>query len=220
MPPCRECASLSLILPLLVPFVATLACVGPNHLLDAVPVNADRTIHVVVENPAGTSEKWEVRANGRLVRESAGDAPIRIPHLPWPANGGMLPRTLHAAEMGGDGEPLDVLVLGEAIERGRTVRVRPVGLLRVVDRLERDEKILAVPTSGPFATVDDVDDLERAFPGVVEILTAWFVHSRPGGAIEVQGTAPRAAATLLIEDGVRAFDAAWRSDALPEWETR
>ena len=200
--------------------ILALACVTPNHLLDADPVNADRTIHVVVENPAGTSEKWEVRANGVLVREHVNGAPIEIPYLPWPANGGMVPRTLHSAEMGGDGEPLDVIVLGGAIQRGETVRARPIGLLRVVDRLERDDKILAVPTTGTFADIDDVEALERAHPGVFEILANWFVHSRGDGTIEVQGYAPRAAAVLLIDDGVRAFDRAWRSGSMPDWATR
>ena len=196
------------------------ACAGPNQLYDAAPVNADRTIHVVIENPAGSSEKWEVRANGRLVQEYEDEAPIEIPYLPWPANGAMLPRTPHSAEMGGDGEPLDVLVLGEAIPRGDTVRVRPVGLLRVVDRLERDDKVLAVPTSGIFAGVEDVDDLRERFPGVIEILSEWYAHSRPGGHLEVQGDASRAAAVLLIDEGVRAFDAAWRAGAMPEWGER
>lgn len=216
MNPLRETVSLGIA----ILAMAGLACVRPNHLLDVAPVNADRTIHVVVENPAGTAEKWEVRANGRLIREQVDGEPITIAHLPWPANGGMIPRTLHSAEMGGDGEPLDVLVLGEAIERGHTVRVRPIGLLRVLDRLERDDKILAVPDAGPFADIDDVDALVLAYPGVLEMLSTWVTQSRPGGATEVQGHARRAAATLLIADGVRAFDAALRDGTMPDWETR
>jgi inorganic pyrophosphatase len=197
----------------------TLGCLAPNHLLDADPVNADLTIHVVVENPAGSSEKWEVRADGQLVRETRDGRAIEIPYLPWPANGGMIPRTLHSAELGGDGEPLDVLVLGAALPRGATVRVRPIGMLRVVDRLERDDKILAVPTRGVFSDVTDVEMLEQRYPGAREIVARWYTHARPGDAIEVQGFAPRAAAAMLIEDGVRAFDAALRDGTLPDWQT-
>ncbi len=197
-----------------------LGCARPNHLLDRDPVNADLTIHVVVENPAGSSEKWEVRADGRLERESADGVPIEIGYLPWPVNGGMIPRTLHSAELGGDGEPLDVLLLGAAVERGTTLRARPIGLLRVLDALERDDKILAVPESGVFAGIRSCDELERRHPGVREILARWFEHSRPGGVVEVQGYATREAAALLIEDAVRAFDEALERGAIPEWETR
>lgn len=193
-------------------------CARPNHLLDRDPVNPDLTIHVVVENPAGSGEKWEVRENGRLERDFDGGVPIEIQYLPWPVNGGMMPRTLHAAELGGDGEPLDVLLLGPAVARGATLRARPIGLLRVLDSLERDDKILAVPETGFFSDIETCDELERRHPGVREILARWFEHSRPGGVVEVQGYATREAAALLIEDAVRAFDAALASDALPRWK--
>lgn len=197
-----------------------LGCAGPNHLLDRDPVNPDLTIHVVIENPAGSSEKWEVRANGRLEREFADGVPIEIQYLPWPVNGGMMPRTLHSEELGGDGEPLDVLLLGPAVERGKTLRARPIGLLRVIDALERDDKILAVPETGVFAGIESCDELERLHPGIREILARWFEHSRPGDVIEVQGYAKREAAGLLIQDAVRAFDEALERGAIPEWETR
>ncbi|MCR9093133.1 MAG: inorganic diphosphatase [bacterium] len=193
-------------------------CADPNHLLDRDPVNPDLTIHVVVENPAGSSEKWEVRPDGRLERDYDAGVPIEIQYLPWPVNGGMMPRTLHAAELGGDGEPLDVLLLGPAVARGTTLRARPIGLLRVLDSLERDDKILAVPETGVFAGIETCDELERRHPGVREILARWFEYSRPGGVVEVQGYATREAAALLIEDAVRAFDEALANGALPSWK--
>ena len=215
----RGCGPIGLAAALTLTVMLVGGCARPDLLTDANAVNADLSIHVVVENPAGTTEKWEVRANGRLVQEHRDGVPIEIPYLAWPANSGMIPRTLHAEDIGGDGEPLDALVLGASISRGRTVRVRPIGLLRVVDRLERDDKILAVPMSGTFSEIRDVDALERAYPGVREILAGWYARSRPGGAIEVQGFASRAAATLLIEDGVVAFENALESGSVPDWET-
>ena len=196
------------------------ACAQPNLLLDADPVNPDLTIHVVVENPTGTTEKWEVRSSGRLIQEEVDGAPIEIRHLAWPANGGMMPRTLHAADLGGDGEPLDVLVLGGAIARGSTIRARPIGLLRVVDCFERDDKILAVPSDAAFAEIDSVAALERAFPGFEETLAHWFENGRADRVVDFQGYASREAATLLIEDAVRAFESALSTGDLPDWKTR
>lgn len=217
----RECLRFrSVVLLLACSLGCSLSCAQTNHLYDAAAVNADRTIHVVIENPAGSDEKWEVRANGALVREQMPSGPVSIPYLPWPVNGGMIPRTLLSAALGGDGEPVDVLVLGPALERGALVRAQPIGLLRMIDRLERDDKVLAVLPGGPMSDVRDVEELESRYPGVREILAHWYQHSRPGGAIEVQGYGSRAAANRLIAEGVRAFEDAVQNQTMPDWITR
>lgn len=202
------------------PLLLVVSCAPMNYLRDAAPVLSDLTIHVVIENPAGAIDKWEVRRDGRLAQEWIGDSPVLIPYLPWPVNAGMVPRTLLSEELGGDKEPLDVLVLGPALPRGSLVRARPIGLLRIVDRLERDDKIIAVVPGNAFSDVIDVEDLETRYPGVREILETWYAHSRPGGGIEVQGFGSRAAARRLISACVQEFDAAERDGSLPSWVRR
>ena len=44
--------------------------------------------------------------------------PREVKYLGYPGNYGMIPRTLLPKELGGDGDPLDVIVLGPAVERG------------------------------------------------------------------------------------------------------
>jgi inorganic pyrophosphatase len=203
-----------LALSLLVPLGA---CATRDYLRDADPVNGDLSIHVVIENPAGSSQKWEVRSDGRLVQEQVDGEPIVIPHLPWPVNGGMIPRTLLSAELGGDGEPVDVLVLGPSIERGSLVRARPIGLFRMLDRLERDDKVLAVVPGTPLATVADIDDLEARFPGVTTILETWYATSGGGSKFQLQGFGGRGAANLLIAESALAFEGLELNEALPVW---
>jgi len=198
--------------------IATGACVQTNLLRVSPAVYEDLSIQIVVENPAGTSEKWEVLADGVLTQERVDGAPVTIAYLPWPVNGGMVPRTLHSQALGGDGEPLDVLVLGRARARGERIRVVPIGLLRVIDRLERDDKILAVVPGDVFGELQDVDELEALYPGVREILADWYARSRPGGGIEVQGFGSRAAAQMLIADCVVSFEDAIENQTLPEWK--
>lgn len=193
------------------------ACARPDLLRDVEPLDGERVLSVVIENPAGTREKWEVDLRGRLEPERRGGQRVEIEFLPWPVNGAMIPRTLLSRELGGDGEPLDVLVLGEALPRGSRVRVRAIGLLRVVDRLERDDKIIAVPEGGPFAAVDDVEDLGRDHPGVLEMLTTWYRFSRPGGGLVVQGYGSRGAAYRLVLEGIQAFAEAEAAGELVEW---
>lgn len=64
----------------------------------------------------------------------------------YPANYGFIPRTY-----AGDNDPLDVLVLcQEKIVSLAMVEVYPIGVLKMIDSYEFDEKIIAVPKNDPF----------------------------------------------------------------------
>ena len=92
---------------------------GPRHLVrDLEPRGADGTVNVVVEIPSGTVAKWEVdKDDGSLRWEFEQGRPRVVDYLAYPGNYGMVPRTLLPEELGGDGDPLDVLILGQAVER-------------------------------------------------------------------------------------------------------
>lgn len=76
----------------------------------------------------------------------------------YPANYGFIPRTL-----GGDGDPLDVLVLtSEPLMSGVLVEAYPIGMINMVDDGEQDEKIIAVAKGDPFyKNVKSLDDLPK-----------------------------------------------------------
>lgn len=64
----------------------------------------------------------------------------------YPANYGFIPRTY-----AGDGDPLDVLVLcQEKIVSLTLVETYPIGVLKMIDNNEYDEKIIAVAKKDPF----------------------------------------------------------------------
>lgn len=131
----------------------------------------------VIEIPAGSHEKWQMdkAAPGLLEWERVGDDLRVINYLPYPANYGALPGTLAAREEGGDGDPLDVLVLGPALPRGTSVPVRVIARMSMLDDGERDDKLIAVvPDDNPFAQLNDLADLQAQFPGVSDILMIWF----------------------------------------------
>jgi inorganic pyrophosphatase len=157
--------------------------------LSAVPArNADGSVNALVEIPAGTGAKWELRkADGALVWEIQDGRPRVVQFLAYPANYGVIPRTLLATEDGGDGDPVDVLVLGSALPRGSVVRVRPIGVLRMLDQGDRDDKLLAVSADSPFADVRDVAELDARFPGVTAILETWFASYKGLGEVETRG---------------------------------
>ena len=87
-----------------------------NFLKDHKTFNEDGTVNVVIEIPAGISEKWEVsKTTGSLSREFYMGKPRTIDYEPYPINYGMIPRTVLPSRVGGDGDPLDVLVLGNSL---------------------------------------------------------------------------------------------------------
>lgn len=75
----------------------------------------------------------------------------------YPHNYGFYPQTLC-----GDGDPLDVLVLGEELVPGSVVDVRAIGYMIMEDEKGLDEKVLAVPTNDPrfdeYKTLRDVPE--------------------------------------------------------------
>lgn len=173
--------------------------------------NPDSTINVVVEIPAGTNEKWEVSANGEsLDWEFSGSQPRIVRYLPYPGNYGMIPHTLLAEEKGGDGAPLDVLVLGPTVPRGSVVRATPIGVLRLLDRAEQDDKILAVMAGSTFDGVINAETLEAQFPGVGEILKVWWSNAHGERKLTVLGLGSRAAANATIDYAAATFGEIWQ----------
>ncbi len=178
-----------------------------NLLTNHMARNQDGTINVVIEIPAGTSEKWEVSEDGkRLVRDFTGDEPRVIDYLPYPGNYGLIPRTLLDAEKGGDGGALDAMVLGAAVPRGTVVRARPIGVIRVVDRMAQDDKILAVMEGPTLREVYDVESLETRYPGSTEIIGIWWSNAHgEASQVNLMGTGSRGQADAVIDYAVESY---------------
>lgn len=167
---------------------------------------ADGLVHVVIEIPAGTNAKWEVTKTGEALEWELEDGrPRVIQYLAYPANYGMVPGTLLAAEEGGDGDPIDVILLGPAVTRGAVLQARPIGVLLLVDQGERDDKVVAVQTTGPFSELRGLDELRTAYPGVLTILETWFSSYKGAGEISSEGFAGRGQALDRVRRAAETF---------------
>ena len=161
---------------------------APNHLVKAWDaMNPDGSLNVVVEIPAGTNDKWEVSKDGHLLWEFKNGKPRVVHYLSYPANYGMIPSTANPERIGGDGDPLDAVVLGPAIPRGTIVRTRLIGVLKLIDTGEKDDKLVTVPLNGIFQDVQDLQQLQRDFPGAADVLSAWFANYKGKGKIKIVG---------------------------------
>jgi inorganic pyrophosphatase len=158
----------------------------------------ERTANAVVEIPCGTNEKWEVKQDGVMRWDLKNGAPRVVEYLGYPANYGIVPRAVLGKEIGGDGDPLDVLVLGPAMPRGTVTSVKVLGIIHLVDGGETDDKLLAVVEDGPLGKIDSLADLDREKPGVTAILKTWFENYKGPGKLTCSGFGSRGDALELL----------------------
>jgi inorganic pyrophosphatase len=171
-----------------------------NLYKDIGPVNADGTINGVIEIPQGTNAKWETDVvTGRIFWEIKKGARRVVAYLGYPTNYGMVPRTV-----GGDGDPLDVLVIGKMELRGTIAKARVVGVMRMIDGGDADDKLIAVEDGTAFAGLT-MSDLEAN--GVATILKAWFEGYKGPGEIVVTGFEGAPAAAAVLQQSMAAYAA-------------
>ncbi|MBA3930790.1 MAG: pyrophosphatase [Xanthomonas sp.] len=145
---------LPLLLALLLTTVGVDALAREGHIrhpfLAQQPKAAPEEVLLAVEIPAGSFTKYEINDEGLVYVDRFQSMPVA-----YPANYGSMPRTL-----AGDGDPLDALVLTrEPLHPGVLVKFRPIGVLRMIDAGEHDEKIIGVPTDKIDPTYSNIRDL-------------------------------------------------------------
>lgn len=167
----------------------------------------DGKVNVVIEISAGTNEKWEWNSSTNAIElEQVDGQPRVIEYLSYPANYGMIPSTLLAKDQGGDGDAVDVLVLGPAIPRGTVVPCKMVGVLRCYDQFEKDDKIIAVTTDGLFSKVNNIEDLQSKFKGLLEIIELWLTNYKGDDTMATKGFEDKRAAEEIVKVAKQAYE--------------
>jgi len=126
--------------------------VHPWHDLPNPLVGVEDGFNVVIEIPKGSKVKYELDKPSGLMRVDR----VLYSAVHYPANYGFLPRSYAA-----DGDPLDVLVLGnEPVVPGAMLVARAIGVMNMEDQGQRDDKIIAVHVHDPaFEDYGDLEDL-------------------------------------------------------------
>ncbi len=157
--------------------------------------------NTVIEIPAGSFTKYEIDADtGHVFVDRYQVMPVV-----YPANYGSIPSSL-----AGDGDPLDAIVYTrEPIVPGAAIRVRAIGVLKMIDGGEQDDKIVAVPTSDIDPQYDAIREIEDMPAAEIDRLEAFFrVYKQlPEGRklVELDGFENAETAIRLVDEAIAAY---------------
>lgn len=123
------------------------------HDMNPKRITSERFV-VCVEISKGSKKKYELdKETGLIILDR-----VLFTSTHYPANYGFIPLTY-----AGDHDPLDVLVLcQEDIEPFSLVECYPIGVIKMIDSNEVDEKIIAIPFGDPSMNFyKDINELPK-----------------------------------------------------------
>ncbi len=151
----------------------------------------------VIEIPKGGKNKYEMDKETGLLRLDR----VLYTSTHYPANYGFIPRTYAS-----DNDPLDVLVMcQEQIVPMTLVRCYPIGVLKMTDDEQVDEKIIAIPFKDPSLTdYTDISQLpEHSFNEISHFFKVY--KSLEGKETVVNEVLGREAAVEVIEKSIQCY---------------
>lgn len=157
-------------------------------------------LQAIIEIPKGSRVKYEVDKASGLLRVDR----ILYTSSVYPHNYGYIPGT-----MCDDGDPLDVLVLmQERVLPCSFLSCVPIGLLKMVDGGEQDDKLICVHADDPaYAGVTDIFQLHEHLRVELVHFFESYKGRRPGTSVVVGEVQGRDAARAEVERAIRAGQA-------------
>jgi len=157
-------------------------------------------LNVIVEIPKGSNIKYEVdKDSGFLLVDRK-----LFTAMFYPCNYGFIPSTLED-----DGDPVDVLVLGEfSLVPLSVIRVRAVGVLNTEDEEGIDSKIIAVPIDKidpGFTSLKDVNDIPQNIKNQIEHFFQHYKELEGGKYVKISGWGNKQVADEKITDAISRF---------------
>ncbi|MFA7216495.1 MAG: inorganic diphosphatase [Candidatus Paceibacterota bacterium] len=167
------------------------------NLLKDIPAGTVDEMNVIVEIRKGSHNKYEIDKQTGLI------ALDRVYHTTQdtPFDYGFVPQTLWE-----DGDPLDVIILTTyPLDIGILVKVRPVGLMDMIDSGEGDAKIIAVPVSDP--RWNDTKDLSDINKHILKEMEHYFTTYKmlQGKEVIIKGFENKESAKKAFEKAILAY---------------
>lgn len=167
------------------------------HDIDNDRIKSDDFI-VCVEISKGSKKKYELdKETGLIILDR-----ILYTSTHYPANYGFIPRTY-----AGDRDPLDVLILcQEIIDPLVLVRCKPIGVIKMIDNDDVDEKIIAVPINDPsYNCYQNLNELPtHIFDEISHFFTVYKqLEGKPTFVSEIAGPE---VAKEIIQQAIEEYD--------------
>ena len=179
-----------------------------DNLICSLPAgkNPPLEVNCLVEIPKGCTNKYEYDPGFKVFRLDR----VLYEAVFYPAEYGLIPQTLNEE----DGDPLDVMVLSTfPTFPGCLVSCRPIGVLRINDSGEIDNKILAVLADDPrFGEINDLDDLSAHAKKEIKNFWENYAELQPDKKIKIEGWSAKEKAHELIKKAIAAYRKTSSSD--------
>jgi len=160
--------------------------------------NAPQVVNVIIEIPQGSDLKYEFdKEQGMIVLDRFLHSSVH-----YPGDYGFLPNTLCD-----DGDPLDVVVYTRrSVHPGVAAPVRILGVMKVVDGGEQDDKLIGVYDCDPH--MKGMSRLEDLPEHVVKEIKEFYVSYKKleGKSCDVQEILGKEAAYTVIADSIALFN--------------
>lgn len=179
----------------------------PWHELEAGPAAPER-MTVVVEIPRGSRNKYELdKITGMFKLDR-----LLYSSVHYPGDYGFFPRTYAQ-----DDDPLDAIVMTTVPTfPGCAIEVRPIGIFRMTDREEMDEKVLCVPAKDPL--YDEYRTLSDVAPHYLREVEHFFTVYKDLEHVRVQplGWEDGASARAVIVEAMARYTVKRQAESLTE----
>lgn len=163
--------------------------------------NAPEEVTAFIEVPKGSMLKYELdKKSGFIMLDR-----VLYSAVHYPGDYGFIPQT-----MSEDNDPTDVIVITHfPINPGTLVKVRPIGILEMIDGGERDEKIICVPATSVdprFAKRNDISDFSEHL--ILEIRHFFETYKAlQNKEVEIRSVGDAEAARKAITEGIARYQA-------------
>ena len=166
---------------------------------------------VVVEIPRGSRNKYELDKQTGLFRLDR----VLYSAVHYPGDYGFFPRSYAL-----DNDPLDALVMVTVPTfPGCAIDVRPIGLFRMKDKNEMDEKVLCVPTHDPlYDGYEDLADVPGHYLREVEHFFSIY-KDLEGGRVQTLGWEDAKSARTAINDALARYALRQKRQQMEEYAT-
>lgn len=157
-------------------------------------------VNAIIEIPKGSRAKYEVDKDSGLLKLDR----VLYSAVYYPANYGFIPQTY-----AGDNDPLDILVLSQIeIEPLCIVEAKVIGVLRMNDNNEIDDKIIAVANRDmSVAHINDISELPQYFLKELRNFFEEYSKLENNEVVVVQDILNASKAKEIINDAIEDYKA-------------